>query len=112
SGLEGKTGAQEAAPRRLRQRANRCVGDPLRHRAVFSATAAMRPTPPRTLDEARTKAARLAATYSNGKRPLIYRVAADGRAELVTKGRQSPTRNWRRGWDSNPRTPYDVASFQ
>jgi hypothetical protein len=51
----------------------------------------MRPTPPRTLDEARTKAARLAATYSNGKRPLIYGVTVDGRAELVTEGRQSPT---------------------
>jgi hypothetical protein len=51
-----------------------------------------------TLDEARTKAARLPAQHPNGKRPLT-----DTRGLLP---------NWRRGWDSNPRTPCDVASFQ
>ena len=38
----------------------------------------------RTLDEARIKAARLAAMHRNGRRPLIYGVAADGRSGLVT----------------------------
>lgn len=37
-----------------------------------------------TLEEARAKAARLAAMHPNGRRPLIYGVAADGRSGLVT----------------------------
>jgi hypothetical protein len=38
----------------------------------------------KTLDEARGKAARLVAMHPNGRRPLIYGVAADGRSGLVT----------------------------
>src|SRR5262245_11488360 len=37
-----------------------------------------------TLDEARSKAARLAAMHPNGRRPLIYGVTAEGRSGLVT----------------------------
>jgi hypothetical protein len=37
-----------------------------------------------TLDEARSKAARLVAMHRNGRRPLIYGVTADGRSGLVT----------------------------
>ncbi len=37
-----------------------------------------------TLDEARSKAARLVAMHSNGRRPLIYGITADGRSGLVT----------------------------
>jgi hypothetical protein len=37
-----------------------------------------------TLEEAREKAARLAASHPNGRRPLIYGVTADGRSGLVT----------------------------
>lgn len=37
-----------------------------------------------TLDEARSKAAGLAAMHRNGRRPLIYGVTADGRSGLVT----------------------------
>ena len=37
-----------------------------------------------TLDEARAKAARLAASNPNGRHPLIYGVTADGRSGLVT----------------------------
>lgn len=37
-----------------------------------------------TLDEARSKAARLVALHRNGRRPLIYGVTADGRSGLVT----------------------------
>lgn len=33
-----------------------------------------------TLDEARSKAARLTAMHRNGRRPLIYGVTADGRS--------------------------------
>jgi hypothetical protein len=37
-----------------------------------------------TLDEARSKAARLVAIHRDGRRPLIYGVTADGRSGLVT----------------------------
>jgi hypothetical protein len=37
-----------------------------------------------TLDEARSKAARLVALHRNGRRPLIYGITADGRSGLVT----------------------------
>lgn len=37
-----------------------------------------------TLDEARSKAARLVAMHRNGRRPLIYGVTTDGRLGLVT----------------------------
>jgi hypothetical protein len=37
-----------------------------------------------TLEEAQSKAAYLAALHPNGRRPLIYGVAADGRSGLVT----------------------------
>lgn len=37
-----------------------------------------------TLDEARSKAARLIAMHHHGRRPLIYGVTADGRSGLVT----------------------------
>jgi hypothetical protein len=37
-----------------------------------------------TLEDARMKAARLAAMHPNGRRPLIYAVTADGRSGLVT----------------------------
>jgi hypothetical protein len=44
-----------------------------------------------TLDEARVKAARLAASNPNGRRPLIYGVTADGRSGLVTDALISKT---------------------
>jgi len=37
-----------------------------------------------TLEEAQSKAARLAAMHANGRRPLIYAVTTDGRSGLVT----------------------------
>lgn len=37
-----------------------------------------------TLDEARSKAARLVAMHRNGRRPLIYGITAGGRSGLVT----------------------------
>jgi hypothetical protein len=42
-----------------------------------------------TLDEARAKAADLAAAHRNGRTPLIYGITADGRSGLVT-GRENP----------------------
>lgn len=44
-----------------------------------------------TLDEARDMAAHMAAMHRNGRRPLIYGVAADGRSGLVTDDLLNPT---------------------
>ena len=43
-----------------------------------------------TIDQARVEAARLAAAYGNGRRPLICGITADGRSGLVTHRRREP----------------------
>jgi len=52
--------------------------------ALFLGTRRYATDSARTLDEARIKAARLAAENPNGRRPLIYAVDANGRSGLVT----------------------------
>jgi hypothetical protein len=52
--------------------------------ALFLGTGRYATDSAKTLEEAPGKAARLVALHPNGRRPLIYGVAADGRSGLVT----------------------------
>jgi hypothetical protein len=58
--------------------------------ALFLGTGAYARDSAKTLDEARVKAARLAAEHPNGRRPLIYGVTAEGRSGLVTDALLNP----------------------